>query len=60
MEPYMTLCFAIKHTDIGVLTHALWEVAVILQAPVAKKPKCAKTLLKQIYIIDTKAADRIL
>ena len=60
MELYMTLCFVIKHGDIGLLRHALRKVAVILQAPAAKKPKYAKALLRQIHIIDTKAADPIL
>ena len=60
MEPYMTLCYAIKHGDIGLLRHALREVAVIFQAPAAKKPKYAKALLRQIHIIDTKAVDPIL
>lgn len=60
MEPHMTLCFEIKHGDIGFLRHALREVAVILQALAAKKPKYAKALLREIHIIDTKAADPIL
>lgn len=60
MEPYMTLCYAIKHGDIGLLRYALREMAVIFQAPAAKKPKYAKALLRQIHIIDTKAAAPIL
>lgn len=35
-------------------------MAVIFQAPAAKQPKYAKALLRQIHIIDTKAADLIL
>ena len=60
LKPYITLYYAIKHGNIGLLRHALQEVAVIFQAPVAKKPKYARVLLKQIYTIDTKAADLIL
>ena len=60
MELYMTLCHAIKHGNTGLLRHALREVAVILQAPAASKPKYARALLWQLHIIDTKAADPIL
>lgn len=59
IEPYITLCYAIKHGDISLLRYALREVTVIFQVPVAKMPKYAKTLLKQIHIIDTKAVDPI-
>lgn len=42
----MTLCFAIKYGDISFLRYAFREVAVILQALAAKKPKYAKALLR--------------
>lgn len=57
MELYITLKHAIKHGDTGLLCHAMREVAVILQAPKASKPKYAWEMLKQIYIFDTKAAN---
>ena len=56
----MTLSYAIKHGDIGLLRHAIREVTVILQAPSARKPKYAREMLRQLHIIDTKAADPIL
>lgn len=55
----MTFCFAIKYGDIGFLKYVFWEVAIILQASIAKKQKYAKILLKQIHIIVIKAADLI-
>ena len=36
------------------------EVTVILQAPSARKLKYAREMLRQLHIIDTKAADPIL
>lgn len=56
MEPYLTLCYAIKQGDIGLLCHAIREVCIIMQAPSASKPKYAKALLRQVHIIDTAAA----
>lgn len=46
MEPYMTLCYAIKHGDTGLLRHAMREVCIILQAPSANKPKYALAMLR--------------
>lgn len=60
MEPYLTLCYSIKHGDIGLLRHAMREICVILQAPSACKPKYARAMLRQIHIFDTKASDPIL
>ena len=60
MEPYMTLCYAIKHGDTGLLRHAMREVCLILQAPSASKPKYAREMMRQVHIFDTKAADPIL
>ncbi|MCJ1464122.1 hypothetical protein MMC07_002735, partial [Pseudocyphellaria aurata] len=60
MEPYMTLCHAIKHGDTGLLWHAMREVAIILQPPVAAKPKYARAMLRQLHIFDTKAATPVL
>ena len=36
------------------------EVTIILQAPLAKKPKYAREMLCQMHILDTTAADTIL
>ena len=60
MKSYMTLCYAIKNGVIGLLKYALREIAIIFQARAAKKPKYAKALLRQVHIIDTKAADPVL
>ncbi len=60
VEPYMTLCYAIKNGDIGLLWHAMREVGVILQASAASKPKYARAMLRQLHIFDTQAADPIL
>ncbi|MCJ1471184.1 hypothetical protein MMC07_009832 [Pseudocyphellaria aurata] len=57
MEPYLTLCYAIKHGDTGLLRHAIREICIVMQAPLASKPKYAKALLRQVHIIDTTAAD---
>lgn len=35
------------------------EVYIIFQAPAASKPKYAKTMLRQVYIFDTKVANPI-
>ena len=60
VEPYMTLCYAIKNRDTGLLKHALREVCIIFQSPVVGKPKYAKAMLRQLHIFDTKAADLVL
>lgn len=56
----MILCHIIKTGDTGLLCHELKEVCIVLQAPAVLKPKYVKAMLRQIYIIDTKAADLIL
>lgn len=53
----MTLSYAIKHGDTDLLCHAMREVAVILQASTANKPKYARAMLRQLHIFDTKASD---
>lgn len=60
VEAYLTLCYAIKWGDIGLLQDAMREICVIFQAPCAKKPKYAKEMLRQLHILDTGAADPIL
>ena len=60
VEPYMTLCYAIKNGDTGLLKHALREICIILQSPVLGKPKYARAMLRQVHIFDTKAADPVL
>lgn len=59
MKLYMTFCYTIKYGNISFLRYTLWEVAVIFQVSATKKSKYTKALLRQIYIIDTKAADPI-
>ena len=60
VEPYMTLCYAIKNGNTGLLNHALREICIILQSPVLGKPKYARAMLRQVHIFDTKAADPVL
>lgn len=55
----MTLCFAIKNRDTGLLRYAIREICILFQFLVAKKPIYAKAMLRHIYIIDTKAANPI-
>ena len=55
----MTLCYAIKNGDIGLLKHAMKEVCITFQAPATSKPKYARAMLKKVYIFDTKVADPI-
>lgn len=56
MESYMTLCFSIKHGDIGLFQYAMREICVILQALSARKPKYAREMLRQYHIFDTSSA----
>ena len=44
MEPYMALCYAIKNGDTGLLRYVIREICIIIQAPMAKKPKYAKAM----------------
>lgn len=60
MKPYMSLCYAIKHGDTGLLRHAMREVCVILQALSACQPKYSREMMRQVHIFDTKAVDPIL
>lgn len=60
MEAYLTLCYFIKHGDISLLQAAMQEVCIILQEPIANKPKYARKMLRQLHIIDTNASDLIL
>lgn len=55
----MTLCYTIKNGDVGLFWYTMREVAFILQAPAALKPKYARAILRQLHIFDTKAADSI-
>ena len=55
----MTFCNVIKNGDIGFLKNAIREVYIILQASATSKPKYARTMLRQVLIFDTKAADPI-
>lgn len=55
----MTLCYTIKNGDIGLFKYALREICIMFQLPILSKPKYAKTILKQVYIFDIKAADLV-
>lgn len=60
MEPYLTLCWSINWGDVGLLQNTIQELTIILQAPLAKKPKYAREMLRQMHIFDTNVADPIL
>ncbi|MCJ1346490.1 hypothetical protein MMC31_004707 [Peltigera leucophlebia] len=60
MEPYMTLCYAIKFGDTGLLRHAMRDVAIILQTPSSGQPKYAREILRQLHVFDTTSADEVL
>lgn len=55
----MTLCYIIKHNNIGLPCNVIKEVYIIMQVSITSKLKCAYTLLRQIYIIDTKTVNPI-
>lgn len=46
MEPYITLCYAIKNGNIGLLKHQMREVYIIFQALAISKLKYAKAMLR--------------
>ena len=56
VESYLTLRYAIKYADIGLLRHALRHATVIFQASVAGTPKYAQALLYTLHAIDSSAA----
>lgn len=60
MEPYMTLCYTIKHSYIELFSHTMKKICVILQVPTTCKPKYAQAMMRQLYIINLKSADFIL
>ena len=60
MEPYITFYYTIKNGDIGLLKHAIREICIIFQVPVASKPKYTRAILRQVHIFDTKAVDSML
>lgn len=59
MELYITFCYAIKKSDIGLLKYAMREVYIIFQVLAVLKPKYVMAMLKQVYIFDTKIANSI-
>ena len=60
VESYLTLRYAIKHADIGLLRHALRHVTLIFQARVASTPKYAQALLYTLHTVDSPASsDRL-
>lgn len=56
MEPYITLCYVIKNGDTGLFWYIIREVYIIFQALTTFKPKYARVMLRQLHIIDIKAA----
>ena len=56
----MTLLYAIKHNNINLLRYTMREVCVILQAPMVKRPKYTRVILRQLHIFDISSADPIL
>ncbi|MCJ1356189.1 MAG: hypothetical protein MMC33_006183 [Icmadophila ericetorum] len=55
VEIYLTLRYAIKHADIGLLRHALLNTAVVFQAAAAGTPKYAHALLYTLHLVATPA-----
>lgn len=60
IEAYLTLCYAIKKKDVGLLKIAMCKVTIIFQALSAKKPKYTWEMLHQIYIFDINVANPVL
>jgi hypothetical protein len=56
VELYLTIRYAIKHADIGLLRYALRHVTIIFQASAAGTPKYAQALLHTLHTIDSPAA----
>lgn len=57
MKLYITLCYFIKHSNIDFLCHAIKKITIILQAPLIKKPKYARAMIRQLHIFDTKRSN---
>ena len=56
----MTLYYAMKYRNIGLLCDAMREVAIIFQSPLSEKPKYVWAMLRQMYIFDIAFADPVL
>ena len=56
VEVYLTLRYAIKHADIGLLRHALRRVTMVFQAEVAGTPNYSYALLRVLHMVDSPAA----
>lgn len=59
MKPYRTLYYVMKNSNIGLLMDIMREVCIIFWAFVVLKLKYKTVILKQVYIIDTKAINSI-
>lgn len=59
MELYKSLFFTIKNENTGLLKYIIWEICIIFQSLIVKKPKYVNAILKQIHIINIKATDSI-
>ena len=57
MELYLTLRYAIKYADIGLLRFTLRHIAVVFQAEAAGTPKYANALLYLVHLTDSPASD---
>lgn len=55
----MTLCYIIKHNDMGHFYYVMREVYLILQAPSVSKSKYTYEIMMQVHIFDNKAANPI-
>ena len=56
VEIYLTLRYAIKYADIGLLRHALRDTAIVFQAAAARAPKYGHALLYTLHLVDSPAA----
>lgn len=58
VEAFMTLRYAIKHADIGILRHALKEATILMLSKEAKTPKYAKGLLYTWHLVASSASNK--
>lgn len=59
IELYIILYYIIKNGNISFLKYVIREIFIILQIPIALKPKYVKAILRQVYIFDTKVVNLI-
>ena len=58
VESFMTLRYAIKHADIGILRFALRDTTMLFLSREARSPKYSRALLYTLHLVDSPAADK--